>query len=182
MRRDEGSFSKRNGGRGSSASLAHLGALGVVLCSVSCGSKGAVAVTPLIQNPVMAVSAPSSLASTLNGSFNLHLDLGPAASSGVDVSLAEGSFNLVDPARPATLVLLKFTTNPPAPFHLEPGGKLDIAFTVADNAGMPGQFITKDEAASICAARAAVQIAGSFTDSVNGSTPVNSGSFAVSCP
>lgn len=135
-----------------------------------------------IQNPVMAVAAPSALASLLSGSFSLHLELGQVAPAGADVAIGQGNFNLVDPAKQATLVLLKFTIAPAEPYHLEPGGKLDIAFTVADNAGAPGQLLTKDEATTICAARGAVQIAGSFTDSANGSTPVNSVSFSVACP
>jgi hypothetical protein len=159
-----------------------LAAFAIALGAFSCGSKGAVSITALIQNPVMAVSAPSALASQLDGSFNLHLDLGQVASSGTDMTIGQGNFSLVDPANQLTLVLLKFTTAPAGPYHLDPGGKLDIAFTIADKPGTPGQLVTKDEATSICAARGAVQIAGSFTDSVNGSTAVNSASFAVGCP
>jgi glucose/arabinose dehydrogenase len=49
--------------------------------------------------------------------------------------------------------------NDVGPSHLEPGGKIDIAFTVADRAGTPGQLLTKDEESAVCAARAAVQVA-----------------------
>ena len=182
MPRDTPLLSPSTGGRRSYAKVAHLVALGLGSGALSCGSTGAVSITVDVQNPVMTVSAPSALASQLSGSFSLHLELGKVAPSGADVTIGQGNFNLVDPAHQSTLVLLKFTTAPAAPYHLEPGGKLDIAFTIADSAGAPGQLVTKDEATSICAARAAVQIAGSFTDGANGSTPVNSASFAVGCP
>jgi len=131
----------------------------------------------------MALSAPSALAAQLNGSFSLHLDLGQYAPSGTDITIEQGNFSLVNPANQSTLLLLKFTTAPASPYHhLEPGGQLDITFTVADYMGTPGQVVTKVAAAGICAARAAVQIAGSFTDSAHASTAVNSASFTVDCP
>lgn len=182
MRRNKTLLSNRNGGRQARAQVVHSTALAFALGAFSCGSKGAVSVTALIQNPVMAVGASSALAAELNGSFSLHLDLGQVASSGTDITIEQGNFSLVDPANQATLLLLKFTTVPAPPYHLDPGGKLDIAFTVADKAGTPGQLVTKDAATSICASRAAVQIAGSFSDSVNGSISVNSATFAVDCP
>jgi hypothetical protein len=41
--------------------------------------------------------------------------------------------------------------------------------------------MTKDEETAVCAARAAVQIAGSVADA-NGQIPVTSLSFKVACP
>jgi hypothetical protein len=182
MRRNEALLSNGNKRRLARAQLVRAAALAFALAAFSCGSKGAVSVTALIQNPVMVVGAPSALAAQLNGSFSLHLDLGQVAPSGTDITIEQGNFSLVNPANQSTLLLLKFTTAPVAPYHhLEPGGQLDIAFTVADNVGTPGQLLTRDAAAGICAARAAVQIAGSFSDSVNGSTAVNSAIFTVDC-
>jgi hypothetical protein len=148
---------------------------------LACGSKGAVAVTTAISGPDLTVDASSPLAARLTGSFRLHLELGQYASSGTDVSIEQGNLTLVDAASQATLVLLKFTTSPAAPYRLEPGGKLDIAFTIADKAESPGQLLTKDEENAVCAARAAVQIAGSISDD-SGSVPVNSTTFAIRCP
>ena len=182
MRRNSTLLSNRNGWRLPGGQVANPVVLAFALGAFSCGSKGAVSVTALIQNPVMVVGAPSALASQLNGSFSLHLDLGQLAPSATDITLGQGNFSLVDAANQSTLVVLKFTTAPAAPYHLDPGGKLDIAFTVADKPGTPGQLVTKDEATSICAARAAVQIAGSFSDSAHGSTSVNSATFTVDCP
>jgi hypothetical protein len=153
------------------------------LTALSCGSKGAVAVTAVIESPELSVDQSSGLGAQLTGRFRLHLELGQLAPSGTDVSISQGNFNLVAPGGQTTLVLLKFTTSPAAPYHLEPGGKLDIAFTVADKAGSSGQFLSKDEEAAVCASRAAVQIAGSISDSAGGTTPVASSSFAVTrCP
>ena len=158
----------------------YLAALLFLLC-LSCGSKGAVAVTAVIQNPVMSVDQSSGLGARLTGTFGLHIELGQLASSGTDVAIGQGNFSLVSPGNQATLVLLKFTASPPAPHHLEPGGKLDLALTVADKPGTPGQLLTKDEESAVCAARAAVQVAGSIADA-SGQTPVTSLSFAVGCP
>src|SRR4051812_30280765 len=116
MRRTQTLLSNRNGSRLARREDVHWAALAFALSAASCGSKGAVSVTALIQNPVMAVGAPSALAAQLNGSFNLHLDLGQVASSGTDISIEQGNFSLVNAANQSTLVLLKFTTAPPAPY------------------------------------------------------------------
>jgi len=155
-------------------------ALAAVL-SLSCGSKGSVAVTATIGSPDISVDASSALAARLTGSFHLHLELGQHASSATDVSVGQGNLTLRDATRQASLVLLRFTTTPPAPFHLDPGGKLDIAFTIADKAETSGQLLSKDEESAVCAARAGVQIAGSISDS-GGLVAVDSASFAIRCP
>jgi hypothetical protein len=152
-----------------------------VLVPLSCGSKGAVAVTASVHSPDLAVDAASALAARLTGSFHLRLDLGQYASTGTDISLEHGNFSLLDAASQATLVLLKFTTAPPAPYHLDPGGTLDITFTIADKPDAAGQLLTADEQSTVCAARAAVQIGGAISDS-SGSIPVNSATFAIRCP
>jgi hypothetical protein len=153
----------------------------VLLLSVSCGSKGAVAVTASIRDPQMAVGRSSGLAAQLTGDFRLHVELGKMAPSGTDVSFGQGNFSLVDPTTQATLTLLAFTMEPPPPHRLDPGGKLDIAFTIAEKEGMPGQLLTKEEESALCDSERAVQIAGTLTDS-NGQTPVTSLGFAVGCP
>lgn len=158
----------------------HLAAL-LFLLPLSCGSKGAVAVTAAIERPVMSVGSSSGLGAQLTGSFGLHVELGQLASSGTDVSIGQGNFNLVNPGNQSTLVLLKFTTSPAGPYHLEPGAKLDIAVTVAEKAGTVGQLLTKDEESALCAARTAVQVAGSIVDG-NGQIPVTSLTFAATCP
>jgi hypothetical protein len=130
----------------------------------------------------MSVGASSGLGAGLTGSFGLYLELGQAASSGTEVSIGQGNFSLVNPASQATLVVLKFTATPAEPYHLDPGGKLDIAMTVSDKPGTPGQLMTKDEQGAVCGAKDALQIAGSISES-NGSTPVSSLTFAVTgCP
>jgi hypothetical protein len=148
---------------------------------VACGSPGSVAVTATISSPDIAVDASSVLAARLTGTFLLHLELGQHASSATDVSVGQGNLTLRDGASQASLVLLKFTTTPTAPYHLDPGGKLDVTFTIADRADTSGQLLTKDEETAICAARMAAQIAGSISDS-GGLVAVNSTTFAIRCP
>jgi hypothetical protein len=149
--------------------------------SLSCGSKGSVAVTASISRADISVDASSALAARLTGSFHLDLELGQHASSGTDVSVGQGNLTLRDGTSQASLVLLKFTTTPPAPYHLDPGGKLDIVFTIADKAETSGQLLTKDEESAVCAARSVAQIAGSISDS-GGLVTVSSTSFAIRCP
>jgi hypothetical protein len=164
-------------GRGSVALL------GIVLgCgALACGSKGAVAITAAIESPVMSVDRSSALAAQMTGAFRLHLELGEHASEGTGVSISQGNFGLVAPGSQATLVLLKFTTAPAAPYHLDPGGQLAIAFTIGDRAEAPGQLLTKDEESAVCAAHDAVQLTGSISDN-SGAVPVSSTPFAIACP
>jgi hypothetical protein len=166
--------------KGTRAAPAWLAAFGAVL-SLSCGSTGSVAVTATIASPDIAVDASSALAARLTGSFRLHLELGQHASSGTDVSVGQGNLTLRDASTHASLVLLKFTTTPAAPYHLDPGGKLEVAFTIADRVETPGQLLTKDEEGAVCAARAAAQIAGSISDS-GGLVSITSTSFPIRCP
>jgi len=147
----------------------------------ACGSKGAVAITAAIESPAMSVDRSSALAAQLTGDFRLHVALGQYASAGTDLSISQGNFSLVAPGSQTTLVLLKFTTAPAAPYHLEPGGELDVAFAIGDKAQAPGQLLTKDEESAVCAARSAVQVAGSVSDS-SGAVPIASLTFAIPCP
>ena len=125
----------------------------------------------------------SALAAQLTGTFRLRLELGSYASSGTDISVAQGNFGLVVPVNQATLVLLKFTTMPAPPYHLDPGGKLDLVFTVADKPETVRQILTKEEQNALCAARTAVEVSGSISESASGVIPITSGPFAVSgCP
>ena len=101
---------------------------------LSCGSSGSASVTATVAGPDMAVDASSALAARLTGSFRLHLELGQYASSKTDVSIGQGNLVLRDAASQASLVLLRFMTAPPAPYQLDPGGKLEITFTIADKA------------------------------------------------
>lgn len=157
----------------------------LVLCSalVACGSKGAVAVTASIESPAVAVGAASALAASLSGGFSLFLELGAYAPSGTDVTPSEGNFSLVKPGDQSSLLLLHLTSSTPRPFHLEPGAKSNIPFTIADQPGSSMQVVTTDELSSICQTKT-VQIAGSITDTASGNpTPVASPSFDVTgCP
>ena len=166
---------------GACRALGRLAAPATVLFVLSCGSSGSVAVTATIASPDLAVDASSPLAARLTGSFRLYLELGQHAPAATDVSVGQGNLTLRDATSQASLVLLKFTTAPPAPYHLEPGGKLDIGFMIGDRAETSGQLLTKDEENAVCGARAAAQIAGSISDG-EGFVSVNSASFPIRCP
>jgi hypothetical protein len=146
---------------------------------VACGSKGSVALSTGIESPTAALSGASALAASLNGGFSLYLELGAYAPSGTDVSPRQGNFSLVKPSDQATLLVLRLTSAVPPPFHLEPGGKGLIAFTIDEQGTTPGQLVTVQEKDAICQSRT-VQIAGSVTDSASGNpTPITSSTFDV---
>ena len=166
---------------GACRALGRLAAPATVLFVLSCGSSGSVAVTATIASPDLVVDASSPLAARLTGSFRLHLELGKHAPAATDVSVGQGNLTLQDATSQASLVLLKFSTTPSAPYHLEPGGKLDVGFMIADKAESSGQLLTKDEEKAVCGARAAAQIAGSISDG-GGLVSVNSTSFPIRCP
>jgi hypothetical protein len=166
-------------GRGK-ASLCLLVAV-LVSVGASCGSKGSVALTAAVENPSLAFTQTSPLGGSLTGNFSLHLELGPAAPTSTDVHLS--GFQLVRPADQSALSPIKATASPAEPYHLEPGAKVDVQFTIADQPGTPTQFVAASNVTAICQART-VQIAASVTDSASGgSTPVTSPKFDVTgCP
>jgi len=146
---------------------------------VSCGSKGSVALTVSIDSPTIAVSAASPLAASLSGGFSLYLELGAYAPSGTDVTPQQGNFSLVKPSDQSSLLVLHVSSADAPPYHLEPGAKRTVVFTIDNQGTTPGQQISVQERDAICLAKT-VQIVGSFTDSASGNpTPVTSSTFDV---
>jgi len=144
------------------------------LCSavVSCGSKGSVAVSTFVDSPQIAILPGSALQSSLSGTFNLRLELGAYAPSGTDVS--PQIFSLVNATDQSTLLVLEVNSSPLPPFHLDPGAKRSVAFTIEHQAGSSMQPISPTQFADICRVKT-VQIAGSITDTASGNpTPVTS--------
>jgi len=130
---------------------------------------------------MVAVSAPSPVAlqANLNGGFSLLLELGAYAPSGTDIPAGQGNFSLVKPSDQSSWVVLRLTSAPPPPYHLEPGTKQTIALTIDNQGTMPGQLIPVQMRDDICRAKT-VQIAGSITDTASGNpTPVMSNTFDV---
>lgn len=157
------------------------------LLLVSCGSKGAVAVTATIEEPQIFFGQSSGLAAQLNGGFRVDVALGSHAPSGTDIKM--GNFQLVN-ASQAPLQVLKFTarrvseihTVEDPPMHVEPGQSIKIHCTLADSPTASGQLVTKEEQAALCGAGSSVQLTGAIADN-SGAIPVSSASFAVQmCP
>ncbi|HKQ69668.1 MAG TPA: hypothetical protein VJT73_10035 [Polyangiaceae bacterium] len=146
----------------------------------SCGSKASVAVTPSIGDAKVTLVGASVLASSLQGSFRLHLELGVYAPGATDVTLV--GFELVGASDQQSLVLLKTVAAPPASsYHLEPGGQRDVNLTIAEKEGATAQVIA--DPAPLCAAKT-VQIAASIHDSASGqTTPTHSAPLVLGgCP
>jgi hypothetical protein len=158
--------------RGAGAALA-------VLALSSCGSKGAVSVTGIVQNPSMYVDTASSLAGRLNGSFSLYVSLGQSAAEGTDVSIGGGNFTLIDASTQTPITVLKVLATPEGPYHLEPGKTFEVMFNIADKG--PGQILSKDEQNLLCKSTTTPAVTGSISDD-NGSIPVNSPKFPIKCP
>ena len=145
----------------------------VSLGTMSCGSPGSVAVTAAIRDPVLAVSAPSSLAAKLDGSFAVHLELGKMASAGTEISVQQGAFRIVRASDRSPIFDVAFTVSPSAPVHLDPGGQIDLFFSIADQTDKPGQAISNEQRSLFCDA-GMLQLAGSIKDATAGPVPVSS--------
>lgn len=160
-----------------------MGAALTALLASSCASKAAVSVSGAIHNPSVTV-AQGPLVTTIEGSFDVALELGARASGPTDVTLEE--FSLVR-ASDGTPVLarekLSVVPSTPGPAHLEPGGKATVHFEIGDvrNGGVEPDEIDRDDFASVCGAGQLV-IRGTMLDSASGaaSTPVSSAAFTPS--
>jgi hypothetical protein len=148
----------------------------------SCGSKGAVDVTASATNLTVAIDRASPLAARLQGGFDLQLELGQYAPEGTNID-RHGSFQLVRPADQSGLTVLNVYASAPFPYHLEPGDKATIHFTIGDNEGTPGQTVPQDVQAALCQA-GSVALAGQITDTAAArSTPLGGSATAVAgCP
>jgi hypothetical protein len=155
----------------------------LALLATGCGSKGAVAIVAVFENPHASVEDAPPLAHVLKGGFTLHADLGQVAPSGTDVSI-QGAINLVKPADQTTLLAaLKLVAMPSQPYHLEPGGHVDATLNISENGTTDGQLVQTADFTAICQA-GSVEFAGTLADTVSGKpTPVSSAPFTVTgCP
>jgi hypothetical protein len=154
----------------------------LALAAVSCGSKGAVTVSAIIDQPELSVEAASPLSSGLRGGFRLHLELGKVAPEAADVSLDQATFSLVRADNQSSLVVLRTAPDRNGPIHLEPGAQADIRFTVTDGrTSTPVQAITLEQAAAACASGNA-EIVGTVGDTAHGPGTVRSSSLTVGGP
>ena len=149
-----------------------VAALAVLVAS--CGSKGSVSLSAMVQNAEISVQQVA-LGTELAGSFELFLEVGPEAESGSTVSLE--SFALVRASDQSTLVSPLTATPQGASFPLDvpKGGKRVVQFDVGSDALLDAA--TKD---AICAEQ--VQIVGAVRDTLSGGdvTPVRSIALSAS--
>lgn len=177
-------MSKRAG-----ALLSGLAAL--LLMASSCASKDAVAVSGSIGNVQLAV-AQGPLVTTLEGGFDVALELGARASGGTDVTFSE--FSLLR-AGDSTPVLasekLSVVSSQSGPVHLNPGDKATVHLQIGElrnGAVAPAEADQADYEAICCAGT--LVISGTMLDSASGSasTPLSSIAFtpsgcsAATCP
>jgi len=164
------------------ASVRTAGVASLFLLS-SCASKEAVSVSGSIGNVAVTV-AEGSLVTTIEGHFDVSLELGARASSATDVTFSE--FALVR-ASDRTPVLarekLSVIASTSTPVHLEPGGKTVVAYQIGDlrNGVAAPAEIDQADYASVCGAGQLV-INGTMQDTASGasSTPLYSPPFTPS--
>ena len=140
----------------------------LALCS-ACGSKGAVSLSARVEAPELS-SRSSALVRTLEGSFDLVLELGEAAPRATSVSL--GAFGLEDDTGPL-IARLDVTPAQDFPLTLGEGDSTRVTCTLNDN--------SLDAALDPCAGE--VWIVGNVTDTLNDGRPTraNSDRFRVTC-
>lgn len=165
----------------STARLSFHTALLVCISTLTMGCIGddeaIVFVEPTLLSP-QATIAGSVLGSTVTGSFQLRLVLGPRASGPSSVGIS--SVNITDAAGKTTLVpSLSLTTSQSFPLAVPPSS--DITVDVTYDIG--NKTVSMAETATLCAA-AGVTISGAIQDSLqNAATPFASEVFKPSgCP
>jgi hypothetical protein len=135
----------------------------------ACGSKGSVALSALVSEPRVEVES-SSVGSDVSGSFRLELSLGEYAEDSTSVAL--GSFSIqrdgVDVLAPLALAGQAF------PVVLAPGATQSYPMTFL-------QSTDPDTGDSLC--EGDLELAGSFTDSLNDDRPttVRTSAFEPIC-
>ena len=97
----------------------------------------------------------------LSGSFVVEFSLSSASPAVSDLSLAKGDIGLFD----SNLLLdLDVQAEPPAPFHLEPGSRLEVTFRVGSSADEPGQRVPAQVAGLICDPDGSVVLRGYLSE------------------
>jgi hypothetical protein len=149
--------------------LRPLSLLATLVLFSACGSKGAVSLSARVERPELR-SRSSELARTLEGSFNLVLELGDAAPRGTTVSL--GAFGIEGDAG-SIIERLDITPAQDFPLTLGEGDSTSIACTLNDN--------TLEADIDPCASE--VWIVGNVTDTLNDGRPTraNSDRFLIAC-
>lgn len=165
----------------STARLSFRTALLVALATLTTGCIGddeaIIFVDPTLSSP-QATLAGSVLGSTVSGSFQLRLVLGPRASGSSTVTL--GSFNITDAAGKTALVP-SLSVMPSKTFPLDVPPSSDITVDVTYDIGDKTVSMMTTEA--LCGT-SGVTISGTINDSLQeGPTPFMSESFKpMGCP
>jgi hypothetical protein len=135
----------------------------------ACGSKGAVSLSARVEGPEIN-SRSSALERTLEGRFNLVLELGDAAPRATTVTL--GAFGIESDAGPV-IERLDVTPAQDFPLTLGEGDSANVACTLNDN-GIEADV-------DPCAGE--VWIVGNVTDTLNDGRPTraNSDRFRITC-
>lgn len=151
------------------AELRPLSLLALLVALSACGSKGAVSLSARVERPELTARS-SALARTLEGRFDLVLELGDAAPRGTTVSL--GAFGIESDAGP---LLARLDVDPERdfPVTLGAGDSMTVACTLGD--------ATLEPDLEPCAGE--VWIVGNVTDTLNDGRPTraNSDRFAITC-
>jgi hypothetical protein len=146
-----------------------LSLLAILVLFSACGSKGAVSLSARVEAPELS-SGSSPLARSLEGRFNLVLELGNAAPRATTVSL--GAFGIESDAGPI-IGRIDFATAQDFPLTLGEGDSTSVACTLNDN----------DLEADVDPCAGEVWIVGNVTDTLNDGRPTraNSDRFLISC-
>lgn len=139
------------------------GLLSIGFLLLGCGSKGAVSLVADIREPSIIVEDSPFGASSVSGSFDLHLALGPEASGPTTVTL--GNFSLQNEAGESLVDVLHPELDTDFPLLIAKGASKTVHFTLRQ-----GDSVERSKA---CAGR--VRIVGSVMDTLQGGTdPVES--------
>jgi hypothetical protein len=142
--------------------------LGLPLVLTGCGSKGSVSLLVGIDQPTASV-VDGAAGTSLSGSFQLTLALGPEASGPTRVTL--GNFLLQPESGAPPIDLSNLTSTPEFPIDVAKGDTQFASFTFDKDS------VDRD---AVCAGK--VRIVGSVMDSLKGGTdPLSSALFTPDC-
>lgn len=145
--------------------LAVLGAL----AAFGCGDKGAVTLTAQILDPALSTQNVA-LGTSLTGSFELRLDLGPEAPKSITVT--PGAFALHNATGELTPLTVSFDS--PPPYELSKGGSKSVGASLDST-----KLIATTVRDTLCAGE--VWYTATLTDTLSGTTSARSASFSPTC-
>ncbi|HNS96994.1 MAG TPA: hypothetical protein PLJ27_07505 [Polyangiaceae bacterium] len=146
----------------------------VILPGLGCSAEGAVSLTGSIGNVHLGIE-DAAFVSTLQGGFDVYLELGERASGPSNITFLTFSLVNADSGSPVlSKEHLSVVSSKSTPLTIQPGNNATIHFDIGDQsqpgANLEPMELSKEERPSLCGANR-LQIIGTIQDSADGARP-----------